>query len=336
MSTLLSPFIPANRIDAVEKAMIQTFGRSEAQKISLLSGGLSGASVCKIVVEGQTYLLKLFDPQAAMAAPPSIYQQLVADAGIAPPLHYHNELTGVSISGFIESSQIFFLPPEKIIQELALSIKAIHHIKVDGKAMDLLTLVDGVVQWLQQSDLFRQEVWDEFFIYYHSIRSIYPWNDTLKVLSHNDLNPTNTLWDGNKIWIIDWDVASINDPYVDLATAANFFVQRPGDEKLLLDIYFNGNASDIQTARFFIMRQICRLVYSREMLQRALINKPADVFHDTDGAEGSLRKVTTQLRTGKLSLQTWEGQYLYGKALFQEALGQMRSAQLAHHIACLG
>ena len=332
MATPLSSLIAASRISAVEMALLQTFGKTEVDEITLLRGGLSGSAVFKMVIDDQPYLLKLSEPSTTITAPPPLYLQLVGKAGIAPPLHYLDAATGVSISAFIESTPIFSLPPDKIISELAVTIKAVHQVTVDGMALGLLKLVDGVVQWLEQSNLFAQNIWDEFMCYYGIIKNKYPWQDTEKVLSHNDLNPSNILWDGKKVWIIDWDVASLNDPYVDLAIAANFFVHRQADEKLLLDVYFGKAASPLQIARFNIMRQVCRIIFAKEMLQRAVQSKPAVFLHQVDVEGSSLKEVGTQLRTGKLSLQTYEGQFMYGKALFNEALQQMRSPQFAQYL----
>lgn len=334
MSTI-SSLIPATKTSAVETALLETFGKIEVDTISLLVGGLSGSGVYKIVVDSKPYLLKLPEPQVGMVAPPPIYYQLAAKSGIAPCFYYHDKNTGVSISDFIEHSPIFTLPPEKIIREMAAIIKAIHDVEVDGTATDLLQLVDNMVQWLQESGLFTKDVWQEFLSYYEIIRERYPWNDSDKVLSHNDLNPSNTLWDGKKVWIIDWDVASVNDRYVDLSITANFFVHRPEDEQLFLEIYFDEEVSAVQKARFFIMRQVCRIVYTKEMLQRAVAGKPAEVLNFIGAEVINLKEVGTRMRTGKLSLQTCEGQYQYGMALFHEALEQMRSEKLADSIASL-
>lgn len=42
------------------------------------------------------------------------------------------------------------------------------------------------------------------------------------VLSHNDVNPTNLVHDGTRLWLVDWDAAGANDPLYDLAAIAAF------------------------------------------------------------------------------------------------------------------
>ena len=42
------------------------------------------------------------------------------------------------------------------------------------------------------------------------------------MLSHNDVNPGNLLYDEGRLLLVDWDAAGLNDPYFDLATIALF------------------------------------------------------------------------------------------------------------------
>jgi thiamine kinase-like enzyme len=38
------------------------------------------------------------------------------------------------------------------------------------------------------------------------------------------LKPENILFDGHRVWLLDWKAALVNDRYFDLAIAANFVV----------------------------------------------------------------------------------------------------------------
>jgi thiamine kinase-like enzyme len=41
-------------------------------------------------------------------------------------------------------------------------------------------------------------------------------------LSHDDVNPTNLVYDGNRLLLLDWDNAGKNEPMYDLATISVF------------------------------------------------------------------------------------------------------------------
>ena len=55
------------------------------------------------------------------------------------------------------------------------------------------------------------------------ICAAYPWDRDAQVSSHNDVNPFNVLFDGDRLWLIDWEIAFRNDPFADVACVANNF-----------------------------------------------------------------------------------------------------------------
>ncbi|MCF6403735.1 phosphotransferase [Chitinophaga filiformis] len=332
MSHILSQHIPAPLTAAVEAALEQTFGTSSVSDISLLAGGLSATPVFKIIVNDQSYVLKL---DSTTSFPANL--KLAADAGIAPAVHYHNTTNGISISGFINSTPVrTVFGPDRLPQALAATIKAIHKVPYQADGNDLRGTIDGMIAGFRKNNILSGPVFDECFSNYDTIRSKYPWNDQEQVFSHNDLNPSNVLCDGERIWIIDWSVSSLNDRYIDLANAANFFVHGEEQEKVFLNTYFDGAVDDYKVARFYIMRQVGRIIYSMLMLQLAAQGKPKDYAHNQDMEGITLKEFYPQMGAGKISLATYEGQFMYGKALLNEAVQQMRTPRFVAALAVLG
>ncbi|MVT06730.1 phosphotransferase [Chitinophaga tropicalis] len=325
---------PSHLVPAIETAFQQVFNTTEVTDISLLAGGLSASSVYKIVVQDRPYVLKL---DTGLPANRATNLALAAAAGIAPSLHYQDTTTGISISDLIAGKPIrTVFTPEILTGKLANTIKAIHAVPCHNGGDDLLTAIDGMVNSFRQTGMLSGPVFDECFRHYEIIRNKYPWQDTDKVFSHNDLNPNNILCDGERIWIIDWDTAFLNDRYVDLANAANFFVHSEEQEKLLLDVYFNYTTDDYKKARFYIMRQLCRIIYAMLMFRLAAQGKTADHKHNQDMEGISLKEFGALMGAGKLSLASYEGQLMYGKALLNKAVHQMRSSRFTASLAQLG
>ncbi|PWV47672.1 choline kinase family protein [Chitinophaga sp. S165] len=334
MSKTLFGHIPADLTAAVETALQRTFD-TDAVDIAPLAGGLSASPVFKVTADGKTYVLKL-DRSANKGASLAANLKLAADAGIAPPLYYQDTENGVSISGFIDNKPVRgVFGPEKLTSELAATIRAIHAIPHTDAGNDLLTTIDALIAGFRQSNMLSGPVFDECFGNFEAVKDKYPWNDAEKVFSHNDLNPSNVLSDGEKIWIIDWDVSYVNDRYIDLANAANFFLHTEAQEKLFLDTYFGRPANDYQTARFHVMRQVGRIIYSMLMLQLAAQSKPKDYVHDQEMEGITLRDFGAMMGTGQISLATYEGQLMYGKALLNEAVHQMRSPRFTASLALI-
>jgi aminoglycoside phosphotransferase (APT) family kinase protein len=58
------------------------------------------------------------------------------------------------------------------------------------------------------------------------------------VSSHNDPNPRNLLFDGIRLWLVDWELASRNDHLFDLAIATTEIADTPDLETALLTAAF--------------------------------------------------------------------------------------------------
>ncbi|NLU93295.1 phosphotransferase [Chitinophaga sp. Ak27] len=323
MSLNYSNIFPADRVPAVTTALENAFGRAVISEAILLTGGLSAASVYKIIADNRPYVMKLDIPHAYTSADPFEKIARASAAGIAPPLHYKNEEAGIIISEFIENKPIrSFFSGEALAVKLAEAVKKIHMIPYAVPGGNLQETMDHLLAGFRRNNILSGPVPDECLRRYEEIKASYPWHDTDKVFSHNDLNPSNILCDGTAIWIIDWDTAFVNDRYLDLASVANFFIHGPEQEAAFLKTYF-GEVNDYHISRFYVMRQISRIIYAVMMLQLAAQAKPADYAHDQQMEGVFLKDVGPLLGSGALSLATYEGQLMYGKALMNEAVQQM-------------
>jgi len=324
--------IPEWRLPAVEAALSQTFGWNAIDSIEQLSGGLSGSGVYKLTINYRPYVLKLDAP--SVSGNPAL--ALASSAGIAPRLHFQDISAGITITDFIESAPIrTTFSPEKLVVELAKTIRSIHSLPCNLPGPDLQETIAAMVAGFAQSKILTGPVVQECFAYYAAIAQKYPWRDSQRVLSHNDLNPANLLSDGNKLWIVDWDAAFSNDRYVDLATAANFFIHTEEQETQFLQVYFDGGVNEYKSARFYIMRQISRIIYAILLVQVAVRNKPAGHPLDQEMEGNTLQRFSEWMAAGKLSMATHEGQLMYGKAQMNEALRQMRSPRFAAALGLL-
>lgn len=328
--------IAETKITAFEKALQQTFHTTDIDDISLVSGGLSGSALYRITVNGQPYALKFDAHQAAQAAALTAVLQQVSGAGISPGLYYRDEEQGLSITGFIAHQPMqAVLSPEQISVNMGTTIRKLHSLSCELKANNLQQTVDFLIAGFRQSAIISGPAIDECLQYYDQLKQAYPWDRTDKVVSHNDLNPGNILFDGKQLWLIDWDEVSLNDPYIDLAAAANFFVHTDEHERLLLHTYFDREPTALEHAHLFVVRQLSRLIYGLLMFQVAAKSKPADHVHNQTMEDHTLRLFGEKMRAGEISLANYEGQLFYAKANFNEALRQMRSARFAESLLLL-
>jgi hypothetical protein len=94
------------------------------------------------------------------------------------------------------------------------------------------------------------------------IRAAWPWDPATTVASHNDPNPRNILFDGERLWLVDWETAYGSDPFVDVAILADNFAPTPALEEALLEAW-SGRAPDaMMRAKLALMRPMTRLYYA--------------------------------------------------------------------------
>ncbi|HMJ22740.1 MAG TPA: phosphotransferase [Terriglobales bacterium] len=88
--------------------------------------------------------------------------------------------------------------------------------------------------------------------------------------------PDNILFDGHRVWLVDWEAAFLNDRYADLAVVANLVVTNDAEEKIYLQEYFRGAPDPYQLARFFLMQQVTHIFYAMVFLLLGSSGKPVD------------------------------------------------------------
>ena len=142
---------------------------------------------------------------------------------LAPKVLYQDESAGILIWEFIPGEKPSFNSGNKdnCLRSLGRELSLIHNTSIPDDCSDIFSnsielyghlLQDTVYEPLYKkaSSLFKELYFDE----------------TPKVLSHNDLNQDNLLWK-NKFYFLDWEYASLNHPCFDLASLVNTYKLDP-------------------------------------------------------------------------------------------------------------
>ncbi|OKH53764.1 hypothetical protein NIES2101_09945 [Calothrix sp. HK-06] len=327
--------IPEAKITAVEKALQTAFNTTIIENIELLTGGLSGAIVYKIIVGGKPYALRLIMRIDPLNDPVRQYtcMNIAAEAGIAPYVYYSSVENALSITDFIDAKPLFgySIVSDELLLKLVETIRAIHSTKLFPKLVNFLDGVDGFIAEFKASGLLSERATEEHFSYYSQIQEVYPRYDTDLVSSHNDLMK-NILFDGKKVWVIDWEVAFQNDRYVDLATVANNFISTEAREEMFLKAYFGDSLDEYKRARFFLMQQVCHMFYAMIFMKFALKLQPKNSVCVLSMDTPRLREFYRQVGAREISLMSYEGQLLFGKVILNEILHNMKTPKFTESI----
>ena len=325
--------IPEIKQPAVRRALQEAFGVNEYEDIRLTSGGLSPSLVFRIRVRGKPYLLRIILRSEAIADPRVEFacMKIAAEAGIAPRIWYASLEDKILISDFVQAQPF----PADTALLVAPIIRRLHALPdfPRMKNSNYLDAMDGFVRRFQAANLLPESETKELFRRYADLLQVYPRHDSELVASHNDLKPQNMIYDGQRLWLVDWESAFLNDPYVDLVEVANFFVTDEAQQESYLKAYFGEPAGQYRQARFYLMQQAVHIFYTSFLL---LMAARAGLSIAADSPTPDFRDFHRRLISGEISLTTDEEKLQYGLVHLRQAQRNMQTQRFEQSLAIVG
>jgi hypothetical protein len=130
-------------------------------------------------------------------------------------------------------------------------------------------ILQRLLDFLRGSGIFVDGLLDPHVERFEQIREAYHWDAAAEVSSHNDPNPRNVIFDGQRLWLIDWESAYRNDPLTDVAILIDGFARSPRLEERLVSGWLGRPANALLRARLVLMRALTRLYYAGITLRLA-------------------------------------------------------------------
>jgi len=276
--------IPQEKSAAVSRGLRAAFGVTAFDDIHTIKD-LASSLVFRIVVRGTPFLLKIStrtnDPARHYGC-----MRAAADAGLAPHVWYTSVEDRVSITDFVEAAPF---PITDALVQIPAALRTLHALPpfpsvpnhINTSCTFLLnkgTALEQFIQSFQAANILPKAESEEVLARYAQIAAVYPHYDPDMVSSHNDLfKPDNFLFEGNRVWLVDWEAAFRNDRYADLAVVANLVVSNDAEEEVYLREYFGQPPNEYQRARFFVMQQVTHIFYAMAFLLLGTSGKPVDL-----------------------------------------------------------
>jgi Ser/Thr protein kinase RdoA (MazF antagonist) len=188
--------------------------------------------------------------------------RIAAEAGVAPPLHYVDDQAGVAIMELIPTKPLTAYPggPVELVPALGRLTVSLQATGPFPALMDYRTVVRRLTERLQTR--FAPGLLDPHREALERICETLPWDSATHVSSHNDPNPRNILFDGERLWLVDWETAYRNDPFVDLAILSDNLAPTPELAEALLKAWLNREAEAEHRQRLKVLRSLTRLYYA--------------------------------------------------------------------------
>ena len=251
----------------------------KGKKISYIpiSGGITNPNF-KVNVDGKDFFLKIPGAGTDFIDRPNCHAAnvIAAESGVGPQVYYYFEDTGVEIFEWLDGYRTLTfgdIYDENIFTKIFESASKFHNIK--GRTLPLTqSLFD---QAWDMNDRAKQAGY------------LPPWNDRMEYLLHTiedamknygmTLKPChNDFWTNNLMYnekkddlkVIDWEYASMNDPYSNLGLIAggNYFTEDM-DVKLCM-IYHGGKFDDIGFAKIKLYQIVSDIKWGYWALQQVV------------------------------------------------------------------
>jgi aminoglycoside phosphotransferase (APT) family kinase protein len=285
--------------------------------------GLSGAGVYAVTTDRGEYVLRV---QGDDADDDCWSQHLVilrraSELGVAPPIVHVDEDARALISRRVAGVP---LPAalgdpdqrERAIADVVARLRSLHQIDPTGiTERDGVGFARGV--WEMQHRRAGFPAWaagaSSAFDHIAAVLA----RDTRRVVSHNDVNPGNVLWDGTRAWLVDWEVAGLWHPYYDLAAFVTFLGLDAERGHGLLALQEERPIDETERITFAALRQLVALAVGSIFLSMvpdlSVVSVPTLEDAPTQAQCGAA------MRRGELDLQTAEGRARFGLAFLRVA-----------------
>lgn len=296
----------------------------EVSAITPIRMGLSGAGVYAVTSERGEYILRL---QGDGALLDDFWAQHIrilrraAERGVAPPLVHVDEdaraMISVRVAGVpLPAALADPSQRERAIADVVAQIRALHEIDPTGiDERDGVRFARGV--WERQRRRAGFPAWAaELGSAFDHIAAVLA-RDPRRVVSHNDVNPGNVLWDGTRAWLVDWEVAGLWHPYYDLAAFVTFLGLDAEYAHGLLALQEGRPSEQTERVTFAAMRQLVALAVGSMFL--SMVPDLSIVSALTREDAPTQAECRAAMRRGELELQSATGQARLGLAFLRVA-----------------
>jgi aminoglycoside phosphotransferase (APT) family kinase protein len=232
----------------VAEVVREAFGETPVSDTAVLSGGLSGASLFSVTIGGTPWVVRRGDPKRIEAEVACM--RIASGAGVAPAIRHADVARGVVVMEKIAAGPLQRAADRPAqLARLAAALRALHAAPPFPRAASMLEVL--------RTQGFPPEL---FTTIDEAERVMARFGETASC--HRDLNPNNILDDGTRVVFVDWEVAGLGDPFVDLAQLGVFTCAAPDERAELLRLYL-GRAPDArEEARARIARVIALAAYA--------------------------------------------------------------------------
>ena len=306
--------LSAAQREIVRAALVAALGAAPIGAITPITGGASTASTFRVEAGGRRYLLRVEGAPSPLRNPHQyISMRIAAEAGIAPKIRYIDEASRVAVIDFIDRQLLKAYPggSRALAQAVGELLSRVQATPVFPCFVNYPDIVARLFAHVRRTGLFAAGLLDAHVERLELLREAYDAGSTSLVSSHNDPIPSNILFDGERLWLIDWESAYRNDPLVDVAIVLDSLAPSPELEEVLLRAWFGRAPDEALRGRLALIRALSRLYYAGVLLSASAAASRA--APDADLSASGLQEFQLAIHEGRLKPGAPETKHILGK-----------------------
>jgi aminoglycoside phosphotransferase (APT) family kinase protein len=298
----------------VRSALAAAFGSDCIGAVTPVTGGITTASTFRLDARGRRYLLRVEGEPSPLRNPHQyVSMRIATEAGMAPAIHYLDEAARIVVIDFIEQQPLKTYPggPRALARALGELFSRLQATPVFPYYVNYADIVARLFAHVRRIGLFAAGLLDPHLERLERLREEYGAGLAGLVSSHNDPVPANILFDGRRLWLIDWESAYRSDPLVDAAIVSDHFARSQELEDVLLEAWFGRAPDEALRARLAPVRALTRLYYAGVTLSASAA--ASWVTDDTDLSAPTPQQFRRAIDEGRLERGAPGTMHILGK-----------------------
>lgn len=254
-----------NLLDDNIQTIMAVFGveMKDIANVTILKKGMTNRSFL-FTVGGKRYIMRIAgegtDKLIDRYAEYQVYQ-IVNKENICDKVVYINADSGIKITEYIEGCHVLDAFDKQEVEKCIAYLRNFHNKKLKcNHKFDIWKQIE------YYEELFgHQSLYDDYAQVKEKVLSLKGFVDSIdkeEVLTHIDAVCDNFLIAGDRIRLIDWEYAGMQDPHVDLAMFAIYAGYDKEWIDFLIDTYFENNTDEVVRYKIYAYVAMCGLLWS--------------------------------------------------------------------------
>lgn len=284
---IVEAFRPGER-EEVERLLLllTTASQAEIEEFSVMGGGLTNRNYKVTLTNGKKIAMRIAGSgtdEYLNRAAEKHNASIVSGLGINAEIYFFDLKTGSQLSHFIDGRTLDssdFKTNREILKKTAELMRRYHSGNMEfADVFNPIRETQGYLKILRDSNF--TEVYEEFPAIREQMLAVmqaYVSCPQKKVPCHNDPLAANFMLEGDRLYLIDWEYAGMNDPTFDLAAIINENELDEEAAEFFLECYYGGSLTEEQRARVHISRFVADVLWCVWSLVQINSGKDHDLY----------------------------------------------------------